>query len=168
MRKTVVLVGLVVSLAACGSPGEGARGERYRMGSRAMEPTITAGSMVMAEVVKPGDYQPRTGDVVVFDPPESWDHREGEPPWIFRVVAVPGDTIACCDAEGRIVRNGDGQDEPYVQDAAFPGAVVQTEFQPITVPAGEVYLLGDYREAANDSSQNGPVPVENVIGVVKF
>ncbi|MEU5725661.1 S26 family signal peptidase [Micromonospora sp. NPDC047738] len=96
-------------LAACGSLGEGARGERYRMGSRTMEPTITAGSIVTAEVVKPGDYQPRTGDVVVFEPPESWDHGEGEAPWIFRVVAVPGDTIAGCDAEGRIVRHPRGR-----------------------------------------------------------
>ena len=163
MRKTVVLVGLVVSLTACGSLGDGARNERYRLGSRVMEPTITEGSIVTAEVVKPGEYQPRTGDVVVFDPPDTWDHREGEPPWIFRVVAVPGDTIACCDAQDRIIRNGTAQDEPYVHDALF-----QTEFQPVTVPAGELYLLGDYREAANDSSQNGPVPVENVIGVVKL
>jgi signal peptidase I len=163
MRKPVVLVGLVVSLAACTPFSDDARHERYKVSSPSMEPTIAEGSTVTAEVVEPGEYQPRTGDVVVFDPPDSYGWNPDGRPRIYRVVAVPGDTVACCDAQARIIRNGTAQDEPYVKDA-----VTQTEFQPITVPAGELYLLGDHREAANDSSQNGTVPVGNVIGVVKF
>ncbi|MFC4021996.1 signal peptidase I [Micromonospora sp. GCM10011542] len=160
----VVLVGFVVSLTACGSLGDDGRNKRYEVSSPTMEPTITEGSVVTAKVVKPGEYQPRTGDIVVFDPPDSYGWNPDGASRILRVVAVPGDTIACCDAQGRIIRNGTGQDEPYVKPLAFGDPAT---FEPITVPAGKLYLLGDYREAANDSSHNGPVPVDNVIGVVK-
>ena len=129
-----------------------------------MEPTITRGSTVTAEVVEPGGYQPRTGDVVVFQPPDTWGAEGQNPPRIYRVVAVPGDTISCCDAQGRIIRNDAALDESYVRasDAA------RAAFPPVTVPAGKLYLLGDNRGVANDSSHHGPVPVENVIGIVKL
>ncbi|MGC5021320.1 signal peptidase I [Micromonospora sp. DT47] len=166
MQKTVVLIGLVVSLTACASPGDDARDKRYQANSPTMESTIAEGSTVTAKVVKPGEYQPGTGDVVMFDPPDSYGWNSDGRPRILRVVAVPGDTIACCDAQDRIIRNGTAQDEPYVNKASKfePPAA----FEPITVPAGELYLLGDYRGVANDSSQNGTVPVENVIGIVKL
>ncbi|MBQ0892236.1 signal peptidase I [Micromonospora sp. U56] len=166
MRMAVVLIGLVVSLAACASPGDAPRDKRYQVNSPTMEPTITEGSTVTAKVVKPGEYQPGTGDVVVFDPPDSYGWNPDGRPRVLRVVAVSGDTIACCDAQGRIIRNGTAQDEPYVNEASKFEPL--GAFEPITVPAGELYLLGDYRGAANDSSQNGTVPVKNVIGVVKL
>lgn len=160
----LVLVGLVVSLTACASPGDGARNERYQVAPPAMEPTIAKGSTVTATVVKRGEYHPRTGDIVTFDPPESRGWNPDGRPRILRVVAVPGDTVACCDVRGRITRNGTAQDEPYVHPSEFEPPAA---FGPITVPAGELYLLGDYRGVANDSSQNGTVPVTTVIGVVR-
>ncbi|MFF4879400.1 signal peptidase I [Micromonospora sp. NPDC000668] len=162
MRKIAVLMGLVLSLTACASLGDGARDKRYEVNSPTMEPTIRKGSTVGVDVVKPGDYQPRTGDVVMFNPPDSYGWNPDGRPRILRVAAVPGDTIACCDAQGWLIRNGTAQHEPYIQIDGAP-----TQFQPITVPPGEIYLLGDYRGVANDSSQNGSVPAENVIGVVK-
>lgn len=112
VRKMVVLVGLVVSLTACGTLGDGARNKRYEVNSPTMEPTITEGSVVTAKVVESGDYQPRTGDIVVFDPPDSHGWNPDGTPRILRVVAVPGDTIACCNAQGRIIRNGTPRTSP--------------------------------------------------------
>ncbi|MEO3817232.1 signal peptidase I [Plantactinospora sp. B24E8] len=164
MRRTLVLIGLVASLTACASCSVGTQNERYRISSPSMEPTIAEGSTVTAEVVKPGAYQPRTGDVVVFEVPDTWRPAEQEPPRIYRVVAVPGDTVSCCDDQDRIIRNGTPQDEPYIRT----GDGLPPDFQAVTVPPGTVYLLGDNRGVANDSSQNGPLPTANVIGVVKL
>ncbi|WP_223874134.1 signal peptidase I [Salinispora vitiensis] len=157
-----VLGGLVISLTACGALGDIDRSKRYKVNSPSMEPTIAEGSVVTAKVVKPGDYQPRVGDIVVFDPPDSYGWNPDGAPRISRVVAVAGDTVACCDAQGRIFRNGTVQDEPYVKEPAF-----STAFEHLTVPAGKLYLLGDLRGAANDSSHNGPVAAGNVIGIIK-
>ncbi|MEV1145043.1 signal peptidase I [Micromonospora sp. NPDC049799] len=165
MRKIVMLVGLVVALTACGSVGEIRPDKRYRMSSASMEPTLSEGSPFVAEVVEPGNYQPRTGDVVVFTPPETWPSGELDEVWVFRVLAVPGDTISCCDPQDRVIRNGTPLDEPYARKTEYDPPAV---FEPVTVPAGNVFLLGDHRGLANDSSYNGAVPVENVIGVVKL
>ncbi len=34
---------------------------------------------------------------------------------VKRVVAVGGDTVACCDAQGRLTVNGRAVDEPYLR-----------------------------------------------------
>ncbi|OKI58014.1 hypothetical protein A6A27_07200 [Micromonospora sp. CB01531] len=80
------------------------------------------------------------------------------------MIAVPGDIISCCDARGRIARNGTAVDEPYINKSGVGQAAIQT----VTVPDGQLYLLGDNRGVANDASQLGPVPVKSVIGIVKL
>ncbi|MEU4712436.1 S26 family signal peptidase [Micromonospora purpureochromogenes] len=70
--------------------------------------------------------------------------------------------LAACG--GSRLRSPGAQDEPNVDKASkFESPA---SFEPITVPTGELFLLGDYRGVANDSSQNRTVPVENVIGIV--
>ncbi|MGN9778428.1 signal peptidase I [Micromonospora sp. H33] len=163
VRKILILAGLVVTLTACGLAGDHRKDKRYQQVSRAMEPTVAAGSGFVAEVVKRGDYRPRAGDIVVFTPPAGWN--AGDEPRILRVVAVPGDTISCCDAQDRVALNGTALDEPYAAKTKYDPPAA---FESVTMPEGSVFLLGDNRGVANDSSYNGPVPVENVIGVVKL
>ncbi|WP_242424801.1 signal peptidase I, partial [Frankia sp. EI5c] len=77
---------------------------------------------------------------------------------IKRVIGVGGDVVACCDSAGRVTVNGKGLDEPYVYENDF------REFGPITVPDGDLWLMGDHRSRSSDSRQNGPVPQDKVIG----
>ncbi|GAA1868721.1 hypothetical protein GCM10009687_40540 [Asanoa iriomotensis] len=164
MRKLVVLVGVFAALTACTSVGDVGRYKRYQVRSPAMEPTIPEGSTVTATKVKPGEYRPDAGDLVVFDPPDRPGWNPDGRPRILRVVAVPGDMIACCDPQGRITLNGTAQDEPYARVSEFDPPKA---FEAITVPVDELFLLGDSRGMANDSSFNGTVPLTTVIGVIK-
>lgn len=82
---------------------------------------------------------------------------------MMRVVAMGGDTIGCpagptgrCDA---IVRNGVPVSEPYL------GGTATEPFPTSTVPAGTMFLMGDNRDAANDSRYIGPVSLSDVTGV---
>ncbi|MCH6469149.1 S26 family signal peptidase [Sinomonas terrae] len=86
---------------------------------------------------------------------------------VKRIVAQGGQTIACCDAAGRLERDGVGVDEPYVTlDLPFvPGRLDCTTtprsarcFRPFKVPPGELVLLGDHRSASADSSLACRVP----------
>ncbi len=85
----------------------------YTVPTSSMAPTIGAGSRVLAQRVD-GD-EVRRGDVVVFKD-ETWVSGSAV---VKRVVAVGGDTVACC-TEGKLTVNGKEIDEPYLPRAASP------------------------------------------------
>jgi signal peptidase I len=66
----------------------------------------------------------------------------------------------------------DGQplDEPYIYYLPAAGPARQIPFGPITVPQGELWVMGDSRNNSSDSriDGHGPIPVENVIGKARM
>jgi signal peptidase I len=148
-------------LASCGLAHAATGEKRYKVPNAAMEPTIKENSTVTTVAVKPGDYRPAGGDIVLLRIPASW----GESGLLLlRVVGIPGETITCCDGtDGQLKRNGQWADEPYLAK----GGQTAT-FDPVKVPAGEVYLMEDNRGRSNDSAQHGPAPVDAVTGLVKL
>jgi signal peptidase I len=96
--------------------------------------------------------------------------RPGERDFIKRVIGLPGDKVACCDDQGRITVNGTGINEPYVQDNSpldappNPRQCTSRRFAEVTVPAGEMFVMGDHRAVSQDARCQGPVPIANVIG----
>jgi signal peptidase I len=86
----------------------------------------------------------------------------GERDFVKRVIGVGGDTVACCDAAGRVTVNNVPLDEPYVFENN-PLDAGRT-FAPIKVPDGDLWVMGDHRGDSADSRINGPVPQDRVIG----
>jgi signal peptidase I len=121
--------------------------------SGGMQPTMDiAGRYVVDKVgfrLTGLDY----GDVVIHPLP---DHPETDTE--RRILGFAGDRLDCRD--GRLFRNDAAVDEPYLYSDAV------TECEPVTVPAGTLYTLGDHREVANDSRYSGFVPAESVTGRV--
>ncbi|MCK1820977.1 signal peptidase I [Streptomyces sp. XM83C] len=114
----------------------------YTVPTGSMTPTIGAGDRVLAQRVD-GD-QVRRGDVVVFTD-RTWVSNA---PVVKRVVAVGGDTVACC-TDGKLTVNGKQIDEPYLP--AGSQAEI-TGFPTVTVPEGRLFLLGDERRGSLDST----------------
>lgn len=157
----------------------------YYVGSSSMEPTVVPGDRVL--VTKwVNTEQVEHGQLVVFDGRGSFAPLDEDPPavqalqqlgawvglrpnedtFIKRVIGVPGDTVACCDDDGRLTLNGQPLDEPYL----YPGdAPSETEFE-VIVPAGRLWLLGDHRSVSVDSRSllgapgGGLVRADRVIG----
>jgi len=130
------------------------------------------------------------GDIVVFNGDGSWD--PGTPPrdtnfvvkfgqgfasmfgfghpgdiLIKRVIGLPGDKVACCDAQGRVTVNGIRLTE---QSYLYPGdAPSEIRFN-IVVPPGRLWVMGDHRLISDDSRNHlgepggGTVPENAVIG----
>jgi signal peptidase I len=98
--------------------------------------------------------------------------RPGERDFIKRVIGLPGDKVACCDDRGRITVNGDGIDETYISEGfnsdlnqpPNPNQCTSRRFAEITVPEGEMFVMGDHRSVSQDARCQGPVPIKNVIG----
>lgn len=162
--------------------------------SRSMEPTLNgcAGCVndrVLVDRVVYGFSDIAPGDVVVFRGPPSWydpllDDESGDtvghalqtvggwlgftPPgeqdFVKRVIAVGGQTVACCDDRGRVTVDGRALDEPYLAEAQ------QAPFAPVTIPPGQLWMMGDNRNDSADSrfAGHGPVPADDVIGKARL
>ena len=128
----------------------------YRIPSEANVPTLQPGDRVLARSVGDGDL--RRGDMVVYAPPPGDLAAPGggaPSELVARVVAVGGESVG---AEGGVlVIDGDPVDEPYL-----PAGTTIDAFDPVDVPEGQVFLLGDARSRAVDSRALGPVAVEDV------
>ncbi|MDX6362890.1 signal peptidase I [Streptomyces sp. NPDC058274] len=133
----------------------------YTVPTESMTPTIGAGDRVLAQRVDGGEVE--RGDVVVFKE-QTW----GDMPMVKRVVAVGGDTVACC-TDGKLTVNGKKIDEPYLPKGQ---AAESKKIPTITVPDGRLFLLGDERSGSLDSTAHlteagsGSVPRSAVQGRV--
>ncbi|MBL7497030.1 signal peptidase I [Frankia sp. CNm7] len=78
--------------------------------------------------------------------------------FIKRVIGVGGDTVSCCDDAGRVIVNGKSLDETYLfENDSQP-------FDPVKVPEGQLWVMGDHRSASSDSRANGTIPTSAVVG----
>src|SRR6185437_15298240 len=82
--------------------------------------------------------------------------------FIKRVIGIGGDTVACCDAQGRVTVNGKALTEPYVYRNGPDEA--NKQFAPVKVPKGQLFVMGDHRNDSEDSRVAGPFPQSKVIG----
>jgi signal peptidase I len=97
------------------------------------------------------------GDIVVF-----WYPKDPSKSFIKRVLGVPGDVVSV--REGQVYINGQLVEERYVprgyQDA--------DSYPPVRVREGHYYVLGDHRNASNDSRSWGLVPRKYIYGKAVF
>jgi signal peptidase I len=73
------------------------------------------------------------------------------------VIGLPGETVQGRD--GRVYIDGLVLVEPYL-----PSGTVTTSFGPVTVPRGDLWVMGDNRGDSIDSRSFGPLPAKTVIG----
>ncbi|MFI5529179.1 signal peptidase I [Kitasatospora sp. NPDC051853] len=140
------------------------RYEFHRVGTIAMSPTAKAWNETVLDTEADGGKGIRRGDVVVVRSGD-WAGDTAGLTYTVRVVAVAGDTVSCCDAQGRLGVNGRTVDEPYAHGdtAAFGDFTVQ-------VPTGRIFVLGDARSISVDSRSHlkeaggGTLPVSSVQG----
>ena len=148
--------------------------------SGSMEPQLEVGDRVVVSRIAYRLHEPRRGDLVVFpsvteDVPSDGgvlpariarDVLEGlglrkpaETDLIKRVIGLPGEVVE--GRGGRVYVDGLELLEPYLDpDLATQG------FDPVTVPDGHVFVMGDNRlpNMSQDSRAFGPVPIDSIVG----
>jgi len=109
----------------------------------------------------------RRGDIVVFKYPE-----EPERDFIKRVIGLPGDRLEL--RRKAMYINGEPLTEPYAHleeppsDSAGVTGDLREFYGPVTVPAGQYFMMGDNRDNSQDSRYWGFLPAHYVKGRALF
>jgi signal peptidase I len=117
---------------------------------QSMEPNLHPDQRLIIEKVSYRLHGPRRGDIVVIR------LEEYESPLIKRVVGMPGETVEIRD--NQVYIDGNPLAEGYL-----PGAV-QGSYGPVVVLPLHVFVMGDNRNASNDSRAFGAVHVSQIVG----
>jgi signal peptidase I len=165
--------------------------QAFYIPSGSMENTLEINDRVLVNKIVYHTRDIHRGDIVVFNGDGSWDPGEplpvtgnifqqfgagfasmfgfGSPGDILikRVIGIPGDHVACCDAQGRVTVNGVPLNEgSYL----YPGSAPSLARFNIVVPAGRLWVMGDNRFYSDDSRDHmgdpggGTIPESAVIG----
>jgi len=136
----------------------------YKVQQGSMETTLLQDQYVLVDKLTPRWATYSHGDIVVFDPPESWTSVGGVP-FIKRVIGLPGDRIELRD--GLVYVNDIRLREDYLFSAN--GRPESTDPTPggatsWLVPEDGLFVMGDHRRNSADSRSFGPIEVSHVIG----
>ena len=179
VRRTILSVGVVI-VAVVFALGVKSRYERFTLPQDGMAPNYPAGT---THWVSKGRYSPGTialGDVVLFRKAEDGETYN----FVCRVVGLPGQAIEV-DHRDLVV---DGMRPDREQHSSENGVDVVWEslgsarylvrfdtvreldydtVTKLTVPEGQVFVMGDNRFGSLDSRHYGPIPITSVFGKMK-
>jgi signal peptidase I len=152
-----VLVGLALAVLVASIAIPVVTIQPYLEQSTSMQPTLAPGDRILAVQ---GSSGIRRGDIVVLRVPAKISGTDDL--FVKRVIGLPGDHVACCDAKGRITVNG----KPLSENYLYPGNPPSRTSFSVTVGKGEIWVMGDHRNISVDSRKWGPVPASGVVGQV--
>ncbi|MCK5581110.1 MAG: signal peptidase I [Candidatus Omnitrophica bacterium] len=134
--------------------------QSFSFPSGSMEPTIMKGDRILVDKAAYKTSEPERGDIIVFLYPQDSTRT-----FLKRLIASGGETVE--------IKNGD----VYVNDELVQRSSIKNIHyynrgdygqagKKITIPEGQVYVLGENSAASHDSRYWGFVPREHILGKV--
>jgi signal peptidase I len=156
--------------------------QAFYIPSESMVPQLQVNDRVVVSKLAYKTHEPRRGDIIVFDDPNparggviETERRTGlnrllnsigeavglvQPStdeFIKRVIALPGETVEGRD--GHVYINGKQLFEPYLEPS-----VSTSDFLPVKVEPGRLWVMGDNRNGSADSRVFGTVLKSTIVG----
>jgi signal peptidase I len=102
---------------------------------------------------------PQRGDIVVIKDPTDGTLA------VKRIVALASETVYM-DKRGHLFVNDKELSEPYLEQGTRTFAAGDVREQMIGISQGQFFILGDNRNNSFDSRYYGPIPKQNILGVI--
>jgi len=130
-------------------------GEIFAVRGPSMFPTLVDGERMAVEKISYWFEAPQRGDVVICEYPD------GEV-CVKRVVGLPGETVQVFN--GQILIDGN-----VLREDAYWDGRIERDTDPIPVPGGYYFVVGDNRNMSDDSRTRwiGPIPMARILGRVR-
>jgi signal peptidase I len=123
-----------------------------------MVPTLRANGHYLLNRWALREHNPQRRDVVVIRDPVDNGFS------VKRVIALAGESVHFKD--GKVYVNGKELTEPYLTPGTHTYTYSQLKEQFITCGKDQYFVLGDNRLKSLDSRYYGPVPRQNILGLV--
>ena len=125
-----------------------------------MQPNLRDGDYLLLDRLAVSMRQPEAGEIVVIRDPDDQLFS------IKRVIGKPGDSLRI--KEGKVFLNSEELDETYLPEGTptHTAGFIGDEFY--IFGNDRYFLLGDNRDNSVDSRWYGPIPEENILGIVKL
>jgi len=147
---TIVLIGAIYALVNLASV-------RFIVEGPSMQPNFETGQFLIVSRINYLLGDPQRGDIVVFHPPGK---PVDEPPYIKRIVGLPGDTVEIRDTH--VFVNGVQLDEPYINEPCIPARCPDETW---VLGPDDYFVMGDNRNHSSDSRGfNEPIHRSYIIG----
>ena len=131
----------------------------FQVSGASMFPTFKDKEYILTNLITLRFANPKLGDVIVFKAP-----TDNEKDFIKRIIGVAGDTIELED--GYVYVNGEKLNESeYLNNEvrSYGGAFLKDN-EPLKVPEGDFFVMGDNRPYSSDSREWGFLKQKNIIG----
>ncbi len=142
--------------------------QSFYIPSPSMVPTLQVGDRIMVNKLSYDLHEVHRGDIVVFKRPPLETQNFAD--LVKRVIGLPGETISTQD--GHVYIDGKLLNEPWLPPgpSSYTGALPDDQHPqfnmpgPVTIPAGEYFVMGDNRTDSEDSRYFGPIPKALIVG----
>ncbi len=147
--------------------------QTVRVDGESMVGTLQNNDLLLASKISYYFGDPQRGDIVVLIPPS-----DPTKDFIKRVIGLPGDTLEIDGSQSPtallIKPQGKGpwqrMQEPYLPEkwdtmnfCCMPNGTESSAPEPLSIPTGKYFVMGDNRNKSSDSRSFGLVPRKNIL-----
>ncbi|HUF32362.1 MAG TPA: signal peptidase I [Acidimicrobiales bacterium] len=155
LRNIVEWVAIIVGALAVAMVVKTFLIQAFFIPSASMFPTLRDQDRVLVNKLSYQLHDVNRGDLVVFErPPEEMASTIND--LVKRVVGLGGEEISVVD--GVVLIDGRPLDEPYLK------GTTTADMEPVRIPEGHVFVMGDNRGNSSDSRFFGPIDEDLIVG----
>ncbi len=131
----------------------------FLVSGSSMEPTFKNGDYLLVDELTYHLRKPERGEVIVLKYPKDTSEY-----FIKRIIGLPGETVMIKNGVVTIVDKGRDivLNEPYIDQK-----MLTSNFEE-TLGPGQYFVMGDNRNYSYDSRSWGPVPQNDIVGMVRL